>query len=148
MFEDLAKKGKNITSTSHLCKTDICSIVLFSLLSSACHFSQFKIGADWADHLPACSGRAFQSTDTKTGEIVSKIFRKQMSTFSPENPVLFHPDLFSSHCIYKLLIAWLPSHSTIRDNYLSKSHKKFSMNYLLLTKCTNKPSWEAAAIPV
>jgi len=31
---------KNTTSTSQLCKTDTCSIVLFSLLSFSCHFSQ------------------------------------------------------------------------------------------------------------
>lgn len=43
------KKGgggvKTTTSTSLLCKTETCSIVLFSLLSSTCHFSQsLKLG--------------------------------------------------------------------------------------------------------
>lgn len=37
-------------------------VLLFHFLSFHLSLLKFKAGADWADHLSACSGRAFQST--------------------------------------------------------------------------------------
>lgn len=40
---------------------------VFSLSSCLSLLSEFKAGSDWADHLSACSQRAFQSRARKTG---------------------------------------------------------------------------------